>query len=253
MECLSCRAELREGSKFCDECGAPVPARCSACGGDNRPGAKFCSECGAKLIEPGAAAPRSAASAPGTSAAPTPSAERRQLTVMFCDLVGSTVLATRLDPEDLREVIGAYQRCVAEAVARFNGTVAKYMGDGVLCYFGWPRAHEDEAERAVRAGLATVGALPELATPAREPLAARVGIATGLVMVGEPTGAGVAQELTVVGETPNLAARLQALAGPGSVVISEATRRLVGGLFELADLGSLGLKGFASPSALGES
>ena len=168
---------------------------------------------------------------------PRPAAERRQLTVLFCDLVGSTELSARLDPEDMGELIRGYQRRCAEAVERWGGHVAKYMGDGVLAYFGWPRAHEDEAERAVRAGLALTGAVADLATPAGDPLAARVGIATGLVMVGELIGEGAAKEQTVVGETPNLAARLQALAAPGSVVISQATRRLVGGLFELTDLG----------------
>ena len=155
-------------------------------------------------------------------------AERRQLTVMFVDLVGSTALSARLDPEEMREVIRAYQNAVAGEIARFEGHVAKFMGDGVLAYFGWPRAHEDEAERAVRAGLAIVAAVAELRTGDGEPLAARVGIATGLVVVGDLVGEGAAQEQAVVGETPNLAARLQALAEPGQVVIAEATRRLVG-------------------------
>ena len=168
---------------------------------------------------------------------------------MFVDLVGSTELAARLDPEDMGAVMRAYQERCAEVVERWDGHVAKYMGDGVLAYFGWPQAHEDEAERAVRAGLALIDALARLETPAGEPLAARVGIATGLVMVGELIGEGAAQEQAVVGETPNLAARLQALAEPGSVVISQATRRLVGGLFELADLGPQRLKGFAEPLA----
>jgi len=139
-------------------------------------------------------------------------AERRQLTVMFCDLVGSTPLAARYDPEDLRELIGAYHRCVADAVARFAGFVAKYMGDGVLVYFGYPEAHEDDAERAVRAGLAVIDAVGRLAAP--EPLSVRLGIASGLVVVGDLIGAGAAQERGVVGETPNLAARLQAVAAP---------------------------------------
>ena len=172
--------------------------------------------------------------------------------MLFCDLVGSTELAARLDPEDMGAVIRAYQECCAEVVERWGGHVAKYMGDGVLAYFGWPQAHEDEAERAVRAGLELVdGGQSRTLPPPREgqPLAARVGIATGLVMVGELIGEGAAQEQTVVGETPNLAARLQALAAPGSVVISQATRRLVGGLFELADLGPQRLKGFAEPLA----
>ena len=173
----------------------------------------------------------------GDTARRVSEAERRQLTVMFCDLVGSTELSARLDPEDMGAVIRAYQECCAEVVERWGGHVAKYMGDGVLAYFGWPQAHEDEAERAVRAGLALIAALARLETPAGEPLAARVGIATGLVMVGELIGEGAAREEAVVGETPNLAARLQTLAAPGSVVISQATRRLLGGLFELEDLG----------------
>ena len=179
-----------------------------------------------------------------------PEAERRQLTVLFCDLVGSTQLAARLDPEDMARVIRAYHETCADTVERWGGHVAKYMGDGVLAYFGWPQAHEDEAERAVRAGLALVEALAGVATPAGAPLAARVGIATGLVMVGELIGEGAAKEQTVVGETPNLAARLQALAAPGNVVISQATRRLVGGLFALAALGPRRLKGFAAPLAV---
>ena len=176
----------------------------------------------------------SAADRPTPSTSRAPEAERRQLTVMFVDLVGSTALSARLDPEDMGAVIRAYQECCAEVVERWGGHVAKYMGDGVLAYFGWPQAHEDEAERAVRAGLALIEARRAGWRRRRaKPLAARVGIATGLVMVGELIGEGAAKEQTVVGETPNLAARLQALAAPGSVVISQATRRLLGGLFEL--------------------
>jgi class 3 adenylate cyclase/predicted ATPase len=176
-------------------------------------------------------------------------AERRQLTVLFCDLVGSTALSARLDPEDMGRVIRAYQECCADVVKRWGGHVAKYMGDGVLAYFGWPVAHEDEAERAVRAGLELTGGIPKLDTSAACTLAARIGIATGLVMVGELIGEGAARERTVVGETPNLAARLQALAAPSTVVISQATRRLLGGLFELEELGPKRLKGFAEPLA----
>ena len=156
-------------------------------------------------------------------------AERRQLTVMFCDLVGSTPLSTRFDPEDLREIVGAYHRCVADTVARFGGFVAKYMGDGVLVYFGYPEAHEDDAERAARAGLAVIDAVGRLAT--QEPLSVRIGIATGVVVVGDLIGAGAAQERGVVGETPNLAARLQALARPGTLVVADGTRRQIGTLF----------------------
>jgi class 3 adenylate cyclase/predicted ATPase len=170
-------------------------------------------------------------------------AERRQLTVMFCDLVGSTALSARLDPEDLRAIIGAYHRCCAELVERNGGFVAKYMGDGVLAYFGYPQAHEHDAERAVRAGLALVEVVPKLKTAAGVPLPVRIGIATGLVVVGDLIGAGAAQEQAVVGETPNLAARLQASADPGAVVIASSTRRLIGGLFEYRDLGAVALKG----------
>jgi class 3 adenylate cyclase len=173
------------------------------------------------------------------------SAERRQLTVMFCDLVGSTALSTKLDPEDLRSIISLYHRRCTELVERNGGFVAKYMGDGVLAYFGYPQAHEHDAERAVRAGLNLVEAVPKLATSAGSPLQVRIGIATGVVVVGDLIGAGAAQEQAVVGETPNLAARLQGLAEPGAVVIASSTRRLTGGLFEYRDLGAVALKGFA--------
>ena len=189
-------------------------------------------------------------SPPVASATPSPTsaktdAERRQVTVMFSDLVGSTALSARMDPEDLREVISAYQKCVAETVRRFGGFVAKYMGDGVLVYFGYPQAHEDEAERAVRAGLELVAAVGALKTHA--PLKTRVGIATGLVVVGDLIGSGASQEQAIVGETPNLAARLQGIAEPNSVVIAESTRKLVGNLFELDDFGPNELKGIAGP------
>jgi class 3 adenylate cyclase len=164
---------------------------------------------------------------------------------MFSDLVGSTALSARMDPEDLREVISAYQKCVAETVQRFGGFVAKYMGDGVLVYFGYPQAHEDDAERAVRAGLELVGAVSALQSNA--PLQIRVGIATGLVVVGDLIGTGSAQEQAVVGETPNLAARLQGIAEPNTVVIAEGTRRLLGNLFELEAVGAKDLKGIAGP------
>ena len=194
------------------------------------------------------AAPATAAPAAGSaSVSLAAEAERRQLTVMFVDLVDSTALAARLDPEEMAEVLRTYQSAVAGAIARFEGHVAKYMGDGVLAYFGYPRAHEDEAERAVRAGLAAVAAVHGLGSAPGETLAARVGIATGSVVVGELIGEGAAREETVVGDTPNLAARLQALAEPGTVMISARTRELVGGLFELAELGLQILKGFPVP------
>jgi len=182
---------------------------------------------------------------PAIDKSPRDIAERRQVTVMFSDLVGSTAIAARMDPEDLREVISAYQKCVAETVRRFGGFVAKYMGDGVLVYFGYPQAHEDDAERAVRAGLELIAAVAGLKTSAS--LQTRVGIATGLVVVGDLIGAGAAQEQAIVGETPNLAARLQGVAEPNMVVIAEGTRKLLGNLFELEDLGAKDLKGIAGP------
>jgi class 3 adenylate cyclase/DNA polymerase III delta prime subunit len=168
-------------------------------------------------------------------------AERRQVTVMFSDLVGSTSLSARMDPEDLREIISAYQTCVARAVRRFEGFVAKYMGDGVLIYFGYPQAHEDDAERAVRAALEAIAAVGALKFSV--PLQTRVGIATGLVVVGDLIGSGEAQERGIIGETPNLAARLQGMAEPNAVIIAESTRKLLGNLFELKDLGPQELKG----------
>src|SRR5262245_36798343 len=173
--------------------------------------------------------------------------QRRQLTVMFCDLVGSTPLSTRLDPEELRDIIGAFHRCCAEQIAKSDGVVARYMGDGMLVYFGYPQAHEDDAERAVRAGLALVGAVAQLGDGAGMALQVRVGIATGLVVVGDLLGEGLAQEHQAIGETPNLAARLQGLAEPNAVVIDGNTRRLLGELFEYRAFGNVPLKGFSTP------
>jgi class 3 adenylate cyclase/tetratricopeptide (TPR) repeat protein len=192
-----------------------------------------------------------ALSAAAPQAAPPPSEgpgpERRQLTVMFVDLVGSTQMAGRLDPEDMRNVILDYQQRVAAEIQKVGGNVAKYMGDGVLAYFGWPRAHENEAERAVRAGLAISASVATQKSPLPEPLSARIGIATGLVVVGDLIGSGSSQEETVVGDTPNLAARLQSFATPGQVVISETTHALLGGMFETTDLGTPELKGIRQP------
>jgi class 3 adenylate cyclase/predicted ATPase len=180
-------------------------------------------------------------------AAPQRDAERRQLTLMFIDLVGSTALSAKLDPEDMRGVIRLYQNTVAGEIARFEGHIAKFMGDGVLAYFGWPRAHEDEAERAVRAGLAVTKSVSRLQAAGAEPLQTRIGIATGLVVVGDLVGEGAAQEQAVVGDTPNLAARLQGAAEPGTVVIADSTRHLIGDLFLLRELGAQSFKGIADP------
>ena len=241
MRCPSCTAENAAARRFCARCGVPLPSPCPACGFENEPAAKFCGGCGKPIGE---------ATAPAPAVVPAPvradGAERRQLTVLFCDLVGSTALSSRLDPEDLRDVIAAYHRAVGEIVAGFDGFVGRYMGDGVLVYFGYPQAHEDDAERAVRAGLGAIDAVSRLDVKSVK-LQARVGIATGLVVVGDLIGAGPAQEQSVVGETPNLAARLQASAEPDTIVIAASTRRLVGNLFEYRDLGAVPLKGFAEP------
>ena len=204
----------------------------------------------------GAAAPAPAPTAtPASAPTPVPApaqAERRQLTVMFCDLVGSTALSTGMDPEDLRDVIASYQNRCSAAIRRYDGFVAKYMGDGILVYFGYPRAHEDEAERSVRAGLDIVNAMAELNAAVPRPpgveLAVRIGIATGPVIVGDQIGEGTASETAVVGETPNLAARLQALAQPNHIFVSSATRAMLGDQFELEDLGAYELKGFPEPA-----
>ena len=189
------------------------------------------------------------------SVRPTPSildgdwphtAERRQLSVMFCDISGSTALSTRLDPEDLSAVVRAYQSTVRATIARFGGFIARYVGDGVLIYFGWPEAHETDAESAVRAALAVIAAISQ--SPVHgEKLSIRVGIATGLVVVGAPIGEGDARQQTAIGETPNLAARLQGLARPNNLVIADSTRIQVGSLFDLEDLGARPLAGFAEP------
>jgi class 3 adenylate cyclase len=244
VQCPSCHSDTADNSRFCEACGAALFARCSSCGAEIRPGARFCSNCGKKIESGTSPGPALSPSAP---APVTASAERRHLTVMFCDLVGSTALSTRLDPEDMREVIGAYHRCCAEQITRAGGFVAKYLGDGILAYFGYPRAQEDDPERGVRAGLALVDAVPKLRVSHDGLLQVRVGIATGLVVVGDLISAGDGQERGVVGETPNLAARLQSVAEPGQVVVSQSTRRLAGGMFQYCDLGRLALKGLGEP------
>jgi class 3 adenylate cyclase/predicted ATPase len=258
MDCPSCGSANPEGTKVCGDCGAPLPVRCAVCGAENPSGKRFCGDCGAALTPTGgvrasAAAQASTPSVPQVaepSALPPPpssSAERRQLTVMFCDLVGSTALAAQLDPEDLGEIIAAYRDGVATIVRKYGGTISRYIGDGMLILFGHPSAHEDDAESAVRAALeiAAAGHAPD-APPGLE-LRVRLGLATGLVIVGDLIGSEAVEAQAVIGETPNLAARLQALAEPDGVVIAEDTRRLIGGLFDYQDLGAVTLKGFAAP------
>ena len=199
---------------------------------------------------PGSPTSPSSLHVPPPAASSPPEAERRQLTVLFCDLVDSTVLASHLDPEDLREVVRAYQDTCAKVIARFDGHIAQYLGDGLLVYFGYPLAHEDDAQRAVRAGLGMLEALGQLTTRLVQErgvhLAARLGIHTGLVVVGE-VGGGSRQEQLALGETPNLAARLQGLAAPNTLVVSAATFHLLGGFFACQPLGTPPLKGQAQP------
>src|SRR5256886_3097765 len=176
-------------------------------------------------------------------------AERRHLTVMICDLVGSTALSARLDPDDMRVVIDAYHAACARITRTYDGFLAEFRGDGILAYFGYPVAHEDDAERTVRAGLDIIAAVARLETRAEEPLAVRIGIATGVVVIGDLSREGALREHAVVGDTPNLAARLQTLAEPGTIVLAASTRRLLGHLFRLRDLGRHELKGIAAPVA----
>jgi len=237
MICPRCGVQIEDPRKFCGDCGSPLSWQCSSCGSENAPGKRFCDECGAASETK----PRTPQQSPTSVSLP----ERRQLTVMFADMVGSMALGARLDPEDLRSVIASYHGAVTGLVARFEGFVARYMGDGVLIYFGYPQAHEDDAEQAIRAGLAIVEAVARLNTIAGPPgtLRTRIGIASGLVVVGDLIGFGASLESAAVGDTPNLAARLQTVAGPGAVVISEATRRLTGDLFEYRELPLAQLKG----------
>jgi class 3 adenylate cyclase/ribosomal protein L40E len=245
MRCPRCQQNLPPDAQFCPECGAKLASVCPQCGTTNAPGDKFCKQCGQPLVtfpQPIAGVPQ--------RATPAPEAERRQLTVMFCDLVGSTALAETLDPEETRDIVRAYQHACAGAIDRFEGPIAQYLGDGLLVYFGYPRAHEDDAPRAVRAALGILRAMEELDARLHSErglrLAGRVGIHTGLVVVGE-IGTSSRYEHLALGETVNLAARLQALAEPDTVVISETTYRLVDGLFACNDLGAKPVKGISKP------
>jgi class 3 adenylate cyclase len=262
MRCASCGFDNPDDIRFCGGCGAPLQHRCPQCGSENPAHFKFCGACGSPL----SGMPRSLQSTPMeyqlgapeaqpprmTSPAaerPPPEGERRQLTVLFCDLVDSTALATQLDPEELRDVVRAYQRVCAEVIQRYEGYIAQYLGDGLLVYFGYPQAHEDASQRAVRAALGMVEAMGQLnqhmAQERGVRLAVRVGIHTGLVVVGEMGGRG-RQEQLALGDTPNVAARLQDLAAPDTIVISAATQRLVRGMFACLELGAHTLKGMTT-------
>lgn len=246
MPCSRCQHDVPAGAEFCPECGTRLAAVCSRCGTVNPPTHKFCSKCGLPIGSP------SVAGEAGRPGGPFAEAERRQLTVMFCDLVGSTELSAALDPEEVREVIRAYQNVAAAVIARFDGHIAQYLGDGLLVYFGYPQAHEDDAQRAVRAARGIVEAVAQLEPGPRRSetrLAVRVVIHTGLVVVGEIGGAGKVEHLAL-GETPNLAARLQSLAEPGWIVVSEATYRLARGAFRWQNLGAQTVKGFLHPQSV---
>ena len=235
--------EDSEPNRFCKSRRSTLPIRCGACGHSNRAGSNFCANCGARLTSKGLTTRVALAPSPSRS---LEAVERRQVTTMFCDLVGSTALSARLDPEDFRELIAAYYRDVTAEVQHFGGSVARLIGDGVLICFGYPAAHEDDAERAVRAGLAVIAAIHKLKVHPDTALNARVGIATGLVVVST-IGEGPGQEWTVLGDTPNLAARLQTIAEPGTVVIAPTTHRLVADVFACHTLGAQEIKGIASP------
>ena len=239
MHCTNCAAEIPVQRKYCGRCGAAVVRRCLACGMANPALNRFCGECGTRLRVD------SPVMIPGLHGTLRP-IERRQLTVLFCDLVGSIALSAELDPEDFGAIIAGYRRCITETVASFGGFVARHHGDGAVVYFGYPHAHEDDAERAVQAGLALVQAVAAL--PTRE-ADARVGVATGVALVGDMSDSAISEEHGILGDTPNFAARLQSLAQPGSVIISGRTKTMAGPQFEYLDLGNVEIKGFARPVA----
>jgi class 3 adenylate cyclase/tetratricopeptide (TPR) repeat protein len=253
LRCSSCNSESPDATKFCGNCGKPLGNRCTNCGSDNPPRFKFCGECGTALTDvedPGVRAD-------GTKRAGTNDAtldtrgstdgERRHLTVLFCDLVGSTEIEARLDPEEWRETVAGYHRAAAEEITRFGGHVAKYLGDGVMALFGYPEAHDNDAERAARAALSMIEAIGRLnQASGRSKLSARVGIDSGAVVVG----AGAGKDADVFGDAPNIAARVQAVAEPDTVMITEATQRLVAGLFVLEEHGAESLKGIERPVKL---
>jgi class 3 adenylate cyclase len=252
VRCSSCNFDNAAGKKFCIRCGVALGVGCPKCGSESPPEASYCGECGASLYQH-TTTPQSAKRV----AKPTivehgklgeaPEGERRHLTVLFCDLVGSTEMAGHLDPEEWREIVAGYHRAAAQAIERFGGGVAQYLGDGVMAYFGWPEAHDNDAERAARAGLAILDAISKFNDhPTHSKLAARVGIDSGAVVVG----AGAGKDTDVFGDTPNIAARVQSAAEPGTVAITDAVHRLVSGLFVVEDRGAQALKGIERPVQL---
>jgi len=239
MHCPKCGTDNREDAKFCSECATPFRAKCARCGAENSLGGKFCDECGASLSTPAAATP--------TAQAPEIAGERRHLTILFCDLVGSVTLAAQVDPEEWRATVAGYQRAASEAIKRFGGEVVRYVGDGIMAFFGYPEAHDNDAERAARAGLAILDAIAQLYRPPEHAkLSVRIGIDSGRVVVGTGTGNAV----DAFGDAANIAARVQAAADPATLLISEATQRLVAGLFTVEDRGAQELKGIERPLQL---
>src|ERR1700730_13949050 len=237
MLCSKCGTDNVAGSRFCNQCATPLTKRCAKCATETAPDALF----GAQFAAP----PRPAT--PVRAHDPLITGERRHLTVLFCDLVGSTEIASHLDPEDWREIVADYHRAAAQAIERFGGHVAQYLGDGVMAFFGYPEAHDNDGERAARAGLAILDAISGLNEhPTHPKLPARIGIDSGAVVVG----AGAGKDTNVFGDTPNVAARVQAAAAPGTVMVTAATHRLVSGLFVVEDRGAQALKGIERPIQL---
>lgn len=246
MKCGSCRADVREGQRFCESCGATLDKNCQSCRATAPMTARFCGTCGLSFgAESGATVVATSQGDPASSA-PHADGERRQLTVLFADVVGATTMSGYLDPEALRALLREYQRVCAECVRRYDGNIHQYAGDGVLAYFGYPVAHDNDAERAVRAGLNIVSAVRALSGTVvagqEAPIAVRIGVHTGMVVVGE-MGSGDVREVHAIGETPNVAARIQSEASVNSVCISSATLRLLDERFETKSLGVRHLKG----------
>lgn len=251
MKCPACRSDCSPAARFCGTCGLRLPRICWSCGAEVSPMASYCHSCGVGLAERAVSASnQTEVEGEGRRLGTGLEPERRQATIMFCDLVGSTTLSASLDPEDLREVLHAFRDTAVTLVKKHGGFVASYMGDGILIFFGYPQAHEDDAERAVRAGLEIVAAVRALHLRPAVNLEVRIGIATGVVVIGDLIGEGASREEAVVGYTPNLAARLQSLAPPGGVIVSATTRRLIGNLYDCVDLGVHAVKGLPEAVAV---
>src|SRR6266852_4976929 len=241
MRCSKCGTDNAAGSRFCNQCATPLGKPCPKCAHENISEAKFCAQCAAPLDVTELIRVEAEQRDTGLTG------ERRHLTVLFCDLAGSTAIAAQLDPEEWRETVSSYHRAAAEAITRFGGHVAKYLGDGVMAFFGYPEAHDNDGERAARAGLAILDVIAKLSEQSgRQKLSARVGIDSGAVVVG----AGASKEADVFGDAPNIAARVQGVAEPDTVLITDAVHRLVSGLFVVDDRGAQPLKGIERPVQL---